>query len=165
MQSITGLLSSMFFVTYLASHIFQTVVPYMHRGIGLFTARERGSRMYSWVSFLCANVFVEVCWQTLLGALVYASWYYPTGLQRNGDANIGTTERGGLTFVCIWLFLLWASTLSQALAAGIQNAELVTVVGTFLYWISLVNCGYVFPFSPYFIWISSRKPAIYMTVC
>ncbi|KAI0380573.1 P-loop containing nucleoside triphosphate hydrolase protein [Hypomontagnella monticulosa] len=144
-QAITGIISSMFYVTYLASHIFSTVVPYTQRGIALFTARERGSRMYSWVSFLCANVFVEACWQTLLGVLVYLCWYYPTGLQRNGNAYLGTAQRGGLTFVCIWLFLLWASTLSQALAAGIQSTEIVMTIGTFLYWLALLNCGFLMP--------------------
>lgn len=142
MQGITSLLFSIFFSTYLFSYIVQTAVPTIHQGRELFKAREGNSKTYSWVSFLVSYIAVEVFWQTLIGAVVFAAWYYPTGLSRNGDSsNLGTAERGALTFVLVWLFMLWASTLSQALAVGIQEPEVAMQIGILLYWMALVFCG------------------------
>lgn len=119
------------------------VVPYLHQGRDLFEARERGSKTYSWASLLVANMLVETFWQTLIAALVFVAWYYPTGLSHNADAVLGAAERAGLVFILLWLFMLWASTLSQALAAAIRDSEVAMQIGILLYWFSLVFCGYV----------------------
>ncbi|KAI1385114.1 ABC-2 type transporter-domain-containing protein [Hypoxylon trugodes] len=144
-QGITSLLFSIFFATYLFSYIDQMVIPYFHRGIELFEVRERHSRTYSWSILLIANILVEVFWQTLISILTFASWYYPTGLSRNGEPIYGTADRGALTFILLWLFMLWASTLSQALAAGIKDSEIAMQIGILLYWLALVFCGVLMP--------------------
>ncbi|KAI0146095.1 hypothetical protein GGR57DRAFT_292245 [Xylariaceae sp. FL1272] len=79
--------------------------------------------MYSWVILITANILVESFWQALLAAPVFASWYYPTGLYRNGSETLTTTERGGLSFLLILLFNLWASTPAQTFVAGFGQAE------------------------------------------
>lgn len=63
-------------------------------------------------------------------------------MQRNGSADFATAERGGLVFLLIWLFCLWASTLSQAFAAGISGPETAIQIATLCFWLSLVFCGY-----------------------
>ncbi|KAJ3572602.1 hypothetical protein NPX13_g4994 [Xylaria arbuscula] len=141
LQGVVSILFSIFFSTYLFSYIVQMAVLYFHRGRKLFETRERDSKTYSWVSFLVANILVEICWQTLISAVAFSAWYYPTGLSRNGDAVYGTAEREALTYVLLWLFILWTSTLSQALAAGIKNSEVAVQIGILLYWLSLVFCG------------------------
>jgi ATP-binding cassette subfamily G (WHITE) protein 2 (PDR) len=59
--------------------------------------------------FVAANVIVELFWQTLTSVLVFVAWYYPIGLWRNGDPDFTTAQRGGLTFVIIWMFFLFIS--------------------------------------------------------
>ncbi|TGJ82175.1 hypothetical protein E0Z10_g6567 [Xylaria hypoxylon] len=165
LQGIISLLFSIFFSTYLFSYIVQMVVPYVHRGRDLFETRERDSRLYSWPSFLVATVVVEVFWQTLIGASVFAAWYYPTGLSHNADAVLGTAERGALTYVLLWLFMLWACTLSQALAAGIQDSEVAMQIGILLYWLSLVFCGVLVPPSQlprFWIFLYRVSPLTYL---
>ncbi|KUL86670.1 hypothetical protein ZTR_03032 [Talaromyces verruculosus] len=107
----------------------------------LFEEREGRSKTYPWTLFLAANLTVELCWQTIASVLIFVSWYYPTGLWRNGDASMGTTERSGLVFVLIWLFGLWITTFSQAVGVGIEHAETAVQIATLCFWLSLVFCG------------------------
>lgn len=120
-------------------------VPTMHRGRELFRAREGISKTYSWGCFLIAYVSVEIFWNTLIGVAVFAAWYYPTGLANNSTDDFAAAARGSLTFVLVWLFMLWATTLSQGLALLIQEPEVAMQVGILLYWLTLVFCGWVFP--------------------
>jgi ABC-type multidrug transport system permease subunit len=142
-QGLTNSLFSMFLVTQQFSTISQQIIPRFINGRSLFEARERRDGSYSWVVFVASNLLVESFWQTLASVLVFTSWYFPTGIWRNGDQDFGAAERGAITFVLIWLFCLWNSTLSQALAAGIEHAETAVQIGTLLFWLSLVFCGYV----------------------
>ncbi|KAI1284149.1 hypothetical protein F5Y07DRAFT_348834 [Xylaria sp. FL0933] len=84
---------------------------------------------------------LELTWQTIISVPVFASWYYPIGLYRDGSSTYSTTERGAICFVIIWFFNLWANTLSQSFAAGIQHAETVVQAATLCFWLSLVFCG------------------------
>ncbi|KAI4597290.1 hypothetical protein KJ359_004395 [Pestalotiopsis sp. 9143b] len=138
---VVGLLFSIFLITSLFSTIDQLVIAYLDTRRGLFEARERNSKMYSWVVFVASNLIVELLWQTVISVPVFAAWYYPTGLQHNGDATFGTMERGALSWVLIWLFTLWASTLSQAFAVGIEHGEVAMQMATLFYWLTLVFCG------------------------
>lgn len=91
--------------------------------------------------FISANILVELFWQTFASILIFATWYYPTGMWRNGDPSFGAVERGALTFGLIWLFCLWISTFSQAVAIGIEHAETAVQIATLIFWLSLVFCG------------------------
>jgi ATP-binding cassette, subfamily G (WHITE), member 2, PDR len=112
-------------------------------GRDLFEARERGSKYYSWIIFVAANVIVEVVWLTFISVTIFICWYYPTGMWRNGDASFGAAERGALIFLLVWFFTLWASTLSQVFAAGIEQPESAMQFTTLCIWFSLLFCGYV----------------------
>ncbi|KAF4624221.1 hypothetical protein G7Y89_g13953 [Cudoniella acicularis] len=107
----------------------------------LYESREGRSKSYSWVVFLSVNILVELFWQTLAAVLVFVAWYYPTGLWRNSDSTFGWIERGALVFILVWLFCLWISTFSQAVAAGIEHVETSVQVATLFFWLSLVFSG------------------------
>ncbi|KAI1335017.1 P-loop containing nucleoside triphosphate hydrolase protein [Xylariaceae sp. FL0016] len=142
--SLQGLVS-LLFSTYLLTQVFagvgQQVANRISSGRELFESRERNSRAYSWHVFIGANVTIELLSQTLIAAPMFAAWYYPTGLFHNGDASFGTANRGGLVFVLIWLFVQWASTLSQALAAVLPQPVTAVQIATLIYVLSVVFCG------------------------
>ncbi|KAK8080338.1 ABC-2 type transporter domain-containing protein [Apiospora hydei] len=50
-----------------------------------------------------------------------------------------------MTFLLIWLFNLWANTLSQAFGVGIEHAETVVQAAMLCFWLSLVFCGVLVP--------------------
>ncbi|KAI1484553.1 ABC-2 type transporter-domain-containing protein [Biscogniauxia mediterranea] len=142
-QGLTNLIFSTFLLSQLFSTIDQQVIPRLVSGRALFEARERRSMSYSWVVFLASNVLVEIFWQTVASALVFALWFYPTGLWDNGDPGFGTIERGALVFMLVWLFCLWIITFSQAVAVSIEHAETAVQIATLFFWLSLVFCGVI----------------------
>ncbi|KAK8050931.1 hypothetical protein PG993_002316 [Apiospora rasikravindrae] len=141
MQSFINFLFSIFLISQLFSTLDQQIIPRLADGRSLFDAREKRSKSYSWAVFLATNILVEIFWQTVASVIVFAAWYYFTGLWRNGDPSFGTAERGGLVFVLVWLFCLWITTFSQAVGVGIEHAETAVQIATLCFWLSLVFCG------------------------
>ncbi|KAI0470238.1 ABC-2 type transporter-domain-containing protein [Xylaria cf. heliscus] len=140
-QGVTSLLFSIFLITSLFSSITQLVVPHVSNRRDLFEARERNSNTYSWIVFIAASVVVELCWQTLISVPSFVVWYYPIGLEHYGTTTFDSTERGAVSFLLVWLFTLWASTLSQAFAVAIQHGEIAMQLAILFYWLTLVFCG------------------------
>ncbi|KAI1770956.1 ABC-2 type transporter-domain-containing protein [Hypoxylon cercidicola] len=144
-QGLQNLIFSMFLLTQMFGTLDQQIIPRLINGRNLFEARERRSKSYSWTVFLTANILVEFFWQTIGAVLLFIPWYYPTGLWRHSNAALGTSARGALSFVIIWLYCVWISTFSQAVAAGIEHAESAIQLATLMFWFSLVFCGVLVP--------------------
>ncbi|KAF2837385.1 hypothetical protein M501DRAFT_995996 [Patellaria atrata CBS 101060] len=142
-QGLRNIFFSAFVLTQLFSTVDQQIIPRLIAERGLFEARERRSKTYSWVVFLTTNIVVEIFWQTLTSVLVYVAWYYPTGLWRNGDVNFTVSERGALTFVILWLFCLFISTFSQAVSVGMEHAETAVQIATLFFYLCLIFCGVI----------------------
>ncbi|KAI1076618.1 ABC-2 type transporter-domain-containing protein [Whalleya microplaca] len=164
-QGLQNLIFSIFLHSQMFGTVDQQVIPHLMDGRALFEARESRSKSYSWTVFLASNILVEFVWQTIASVLVFVAWYYPTGLWRNGDASFSTADRGALSFIVIWLYCLWISTFSQAVAAGIENAESAVQLATLMFWFSLVFCGVMvspndLPGFRKFVWRAS--PLTYM---
>ncbi|KAI1740240.1 putative ABC multidrug transporter [Xylaria scruposa] len=140
-QGLTNNIFGIFLITQQFSTIGQQIIPRLVDSRSIFEARERRNRSYSWSVFIASNILVELWWQTVSAVLAFVSWYYPTGMWKNGDSILGTAERGAITFILIWLFCLWNSTLSQALAAGVEHSETAVQFATLLFWLTLVFSG------------------------
>ncbi|TAQ91217.1 hypothetical protein B7494_g440 [Chlorociboria aeruginascens] len=141
MQGFINFLFSIFLITQLFSTLDQQIIPRLADGRSLYEAREKKSKVFSWIVFLTANIVVELFWQTIASVVTFVSWYYPTGLWRNGDPSFGMMERGGLVFMLVWLFCLWITTFSQAVGVAIEHAETAVQIATLCFWLSLVFCG------------------------
>lgn len=140
-QGLTDIVFSIFLVTQLFSTLNQQIILRFADGMTMYEARERRAKSYNWAIFLVANLIVEAVWQTIAAILVFAMWYYPTGLWRNGNDSFSASNRGALSLVMVWLFCLWVTTLSQALATGVKNSEVAIQICTLFFWFSLVFCG------------------------
>ncbi|KAI1408556.1 ABC-2 type transporter-domain-containing protein [Hypoxylon sp. FL1857] len=144
-QGVTNLIFSVFLITQVFSAVNQLVITFFVKSRTLFETRERDSKSYSWTVFVAANIIPELFWQTVTAVPVFAAWYYPTGLYKNGDAAASTVERGALAFILVWLFNLWASTLAQAFAAAIAQAEVAIQLAILFYWLALTFGGIIMP--------------------
>ncbi|KAF2119900.1 pleiotropic drug resistance protein, ABC superfamily [Lophiotrema nucula] len=144
-QGISNIFFSVFLFTQLFSTLDQQVIPRLTSGRALFEARERRSKIYSWVVMVSAHILIEIFWQTIAAFLIFVMWWYPTGLWRNQDPSFGTSERSGLAFGMIWLFNLWISTFSQTVGIGIDHEETAVQLATLFFWLSLVFCGVLLP--------------------
>lgn len=90
---------------------------------------------------MLANITVELPWNTLMAVIIFFTWYYPIGLHRNAIPENQVYERGGLMFLLVWTFLLFTSTFSTMIVAGIETAETAGNVAQLLFSLTLIFCG------------------------
>lgn len=140
-QGIQNQLFSIFMLLTLFGGVLQQILPHFVTQRALYEVRERPSKAYSWKVFMVANIFVELPWNTLMATLVFVSWYYPIGMYRNAIPDGQVVERGGLMWMFCWLFLLFTSTFSTMVIAGIETAETGGNLGQLLFSLTLVFCG------------------------
>lgn len=107
----------------------------------LYEARERASRTYAWPVFVLANIAVELPWNTLAAAVIFAPFYYLVGMDRNARPTGAIGARGGLMFLLIWSFMMFESTFADMVIAGLPTADLGAVVALLLFAMGLIFCG------------------------
>ncbi|KAA8642709.1 uncharacterized protein ATNIH1004_009461 [Aspergillus tanneri] len=142
-QGLTSSLFSCFLLTIIFNTVDQQIIPRFIDNRDQFEAREKPSKTYNWIVFVAANMIVELVWQSLTSVLVFVAWYYPTGFWRNGldDGNFTMSQRAILVFLLIWLFFVFSSTLSQAIAAGMQDSLTAVNIANLLFTLCLIFCG------------------------
>ncbi|KAJ6014996.1 hypothetical protein N7540_009587 [Penicillium herquei] len=141
-QGLTSSLFSCFLLTILFSTIDQQIIPRFIDAREIFEARERQSKTYSWPIFVAANMITELIWQSLTAIPVFVAWYYPTGFWRNGlNDTFNMNERAILIFLLLWFFLIFTSTLSQAIAASMSDSLTAVNVANLMFTLCLLFCG------------------------
>jgi ATP-binding cassette subfamily G (WHITE) protein 2 (PDR) len=109
----------------------------------LYEVRERPSKTYSWKAFILANIFVELPWNALAAVLIFFPLYYPIGMYQNAIPTGAVVERGALMFLLVLSFMLFASTFTNMVVAGVGSAEIGAIIALILFALCLVFCGYV----------------------
>lgn len=141
-NTIQGLQNQMFAIFLLLLIFGQVVDQYMPQFIlqrTLFETRERPSKAYSWRVFMLSQIIVELTWTSLIAVLMYVSWSLPTGLflHARGDE----AERAILMFLYILQFLLFTSSFSILIIAGLETAEAGANLANSLFTVCLLFCG------------------------
>src|ERR1700722_15287540 len=67
--------------------------------------------------------------------------YYPIGLFRNAIPNGQVTERGGLMFLLIWDFMIFTSTFTDMVIAGVESAETGGNIAQLMFSLTLIFNG------------------------
>ena len=78
---------------------------------------------------MLSNLVIEIFWNTLMAVMAYFCWYYPIGLYQNAVSTHEVISRGGLVFLFIWAFMMFTSTFTHILIAGIDSADSAGSVG------------------------------------
>lgn len=123
------------------SNIVQLIMPQFLINRTLYESRERPSRTYSWKVFVLSNIISEIPWQTLMAFVYFVTWYYPLGMYRNAIAADQLHERGGLTFLLLWSFMIFCSTFSQMVGTVMPDASTGVNVAQLLHSLSLIFSG------------------------
>lgn len=146
-------------------NLVQQIMSHFVTQRSLYEVRERPSKTYSWQVFITSNVIVELPWNTLAAALIFFCFYYPIGMYKDVVAADQTTERGGLFFLFIWVFLMFTSTFTDLVIAGIETAEEGGNIANMLFSMCLIFCGVLA--SPnalpgFWIWTYRISPFTYL---
>ncbi|KAJ5153604.1 CDR ABC transporter [Penicillium coprophilum] len=142
--SLQGLQNQMFAIfMYLVvfPNLVQQMMPAFCAQRALYEARERPSKVYSWVAFLTASIFVELVWNMIMSVPGFFCWYYPIGFYHNAEPTHAVITRGGLMFVLILLFMMFTSTFSSMVIAGIENPDTGSAIAQTMFSMCLVFNG------------------------
>ncbi|KFY41728.1 hypothetical protein V494_02834 [Pseudogymnoascus sp. VKM F-4513 (FW-928)] len=95
----------------------------------IFEAREKKSKMYSWVAFVSAQLIAEMPYLVICGTIYFACWYFTIGLPVKGSTS-------GQVFFQMILFEFLYTAIGQGIAAISPNpffASLLnpTIIGAF----------------------------------
>jgi ATP-binding cassette, subfamily G (WHITE), member 2, PDR len=141
LQGMQNQLFSIFMLLTVFGNLVQQIMPHFVTQRALYEVRERPSKTYSWQVFILSNIIVELPWNSLMGVIIYFSWYYPIGLFRNAEPTDAVTERGALMFLFIWSFLIFTSTFTHLVIAGMDTAETAGNVANLMFSLTLIFCG------------------------
>ncbi|KAG9246527.1 AtrD, ABC-transporter [Calycina marina] len=144
LQGMQNQLFAIFMIIVLYGSISQQIMPNFATQRALYEVRERPSKTYSWKVFIFSQIIVEIPWNSLMAVIAFISWYYPIGLWKNALHAIGGSqlnERSALMFLYIWLFLMYVSTFTDALIAGIDTPETASNIGNLMFSLCLIFCG------------------------
>ena len=93
---------------------------------------------------MIGNVISELPNQLFMTIVLFVCWYYPSGFFLKALDFGGASEmnsRAGFTFAIVLNYMLWGSTLIQALAAIIPDAATAANIFNLLSMLSLIFSG------------------------
>ena len=132
---------SIFMLFTIFGQLVQQIMPHFVTQRALYEVRERPSKTYSWKAFMFANIFVELPWNSLMAVIIFFCFYYPIGLYANAVPTDSVHLRGVQFFLFVWQFLLFTSSFTNMMIAGIADAESGGNIANLLFSLSLIFCG------------------------
>lgn len=144
---------AIFMLLIIFPNLVQQMMPYFVTQRSLYEVRERPSKAYSWKAFMLASIVVELPWNILMAVPAFFSWYYPIGLFRNAYPTDSVAERSGTMFLLILIFMLFTSTFSSMIIAGVDLPETGGNIAQLLFSLCLIFNG-----SVSLAWSSSTAP-------
>ncbi|KAL8972908.1 MAG: hypothetical protein Q9197_002572 [Variospora fuerteventurae] len=141
LQGLQNQLFAIFMILTIFGNLTQQIMPHFVTQRSLYEVRERPSKTYGWKVFMLSNIIVELPWQTLMAAVMFFCWYYPIGMYKNAIPENQVAERGALMFLFMLTFMLFTSTFTDMVVAGMDSSETAGNVGQLLFSLTLIFCG------------------------
>jgi ATP-binding cassette subfamily G (WHITE) protein 2 (PDR) len=76
-----------------------------------------------------------------MAVLIFFCWYYPIGLYRNAEPTDAVHLRGFQLFLFVWMFLIFTSTFTHMVIAGVESAENGGNIANLMFTLCLLFCG------------------------
>lgn len=121
----------------------QQMMPSFVTQRALYEVRERPSKAYSWKAFMMASILVELTWSIVMSVPIFFCWYYPIGFYRNAEPTNAVIERSGIMYLLVLQFMMFTSTFSSMIIAGIEEPDTGSNIAQFMFSLCLVFNGYV----------------------
>lgn len=137
LQGLQNQMLAVFMFTVIFNPILQQYLPSFVQQRDLYEARERPSRTFSWISFIFAQIFVEVPWNILAGTIAYFIYYYPIGFYSNASAAGQLHERGALFWLFSCAFYVYVGSVGLLVISFNQVAESAANLASLLFTMSL----------------------------
>ncbi|KAH8168298.1 ABC-2 type transporter domain-containing protein [Sarocladium implicatum] len=112
---------------------------FIHRR-DIFEAREKKSKMYSWVPFVTGLIVSEIPYLIICAVLYYVCWYYTVGLPTD-------SARAGGTFFVMLMYEFIYTGIGQFVAAYAPNEVFASLVNPLLLGVLISFCGVLVPYA------------------
>lgn len=122
----------------------------------IYEAREKKSKMYSWVAFVTGNIVSELPYLCICAVLYFVCWYYTVGFPK--DSN----KSGATLFVMIFYEFVYTG-IGQFVAAYAPNAVFASLANPLIIGVLVSFCGVLVPYAQitafwrYWIYWMNRK--------
>jgi ABC-type multidrug transport system permease subunit/ABC-type multidrug transport system ATPase subunit len=140
-QGLQNQMFAIFMLMTIFGQLVQQIMPHFVTQRALYEVRERPSKTYSWKAFMISNIVVELPWNSLMAVLIFFCWYYPIGLYRNAEPTDSVHLRGFQLFLFVWMFLIFTSTFTHMVIAGVDSAETGGNIANLMFSLCLIFCG------------------------
>jgi ATP-binding cassette subfamily G (WHITE) protein 2 (SNQ2) len=106
----------------------------------IYEAREKKSKMYSWVAFVTGLIVSEIPYLCVCAVLYFVCWYYTVGFST--DSN-----KAGAVFFVMLCYEFMYTGIGQFVAAYAPNAVFASLVNPLLLGILVSFCGVLVPYA------------------
>ncbi|QKX63303.1 uncharacterized protein TRUGW13939_10472 [Talaromyces rugulosus] len=106
----------------------------------IYEARERKSKMYSWIAFVTGLVVSELPYLCICAVLYFVCWYYTVGFPT--DSN-----KSGAVFFVMLLYEFVYTGIGQFIAAYAPNAVFATLANPVVIGTLVSFCGVLVPYT------------------
>jgi ABC-type multidrug transport system permease subunit len=125
----------------------------------IYEAREKKSKMYSWVAFTTGLIISELPYLCLCAVLYFVCWYYTVGFPN--DSN-----KAGATFFVMLMYEFVYTGIGQFIAAYAPNAVFASLANPLVIGTLVSFCGVLVPYAqiqPFWrYWIYYLNPFNYL---
>jgi ABC-type multidrug transport system permease subunit/ABC-type multidrug transport system ATPase subunit len=125
----------------------------------IYEAREKKSKMYSWIAFVTGLIVSEIPYLCLCAVLYFACWYYTVGFPTNSN-------KSGATFFVMLMYEFVYTSMGQFIAAYAPNAVFATLANPVVIGTLVSFCGVLVPYAQINVfwryWIYYLNPYNYL---
>ncbi|KAJ5889084.1 hypothetical protein N7495_009125 [Penicillium taxi] len=126
----------------------------------IYDAREKKSRMYSWVAFVTGLIVSEFPYLCICAVLYYVCYYWTVGFPSD-------SSRAGADFFIIWIYEFIYTGMGQFIAAYAPNATFAALANPLILGFLVAFCGMLVPYSEitafWRYWIYYLNPFTYIS--
>lgn len=133
-------LFTVFNFIFVAPGVLAQLQPLFIERRNIYEAREKKSKMYSWVAFCTALIVSEIPYLLVCGVLYFACWYYTAGL------TTSSTKAGAVLFVMLIYEFIYTG-IGQFVAAYAPNAVFASLVNPVIIGVLVSFCGVLVPYA------------------
>ncbi len=141
-ESVTELqlkLFSLFNFIFVAPGAIAQLQPMFIERRDIYDAREKKSRMYSWIAFVTGLIISELPYLVLCAVLYFVCFYYQTGLPTSSD-------KAGAVFFVMLLYEGLYTGIGQFISAYAPNAVFATLTNPLVIGTLVSFCGVLVPY-------------------
>lgn len=133
-------LFTIFSFIFVAPGVIAQLQPLFMQRRDIYEAREKKSKMYSWVAFVTGLIISEIPYLFVCAVLYFVCWYYTVGFPTS-------SSKSSATFLIILMYEFVYTSIGQFIAAYAPNPVFAALVNPIVIGTLTCFCGVLVPYS------------------